>query len=213
MSELASESSVLRDGMSGDWSVLVVEAAAECTSVLARAADRDWSRAAAGLEWTCRETLDHLALGIVGYAGLLIAQPADRYIALFASLDPHAPVAACLEGIRIAGTVLASAVRDAAPGARAWHPWGRSDGPGFAAMGIVELMVHTRDIAGAFAIDWTPPHRLCRPALERLFPEAPTGHDAAATLMWCTGRAALPGHARRRQWQWDGSPRAAGAVA
>lgn len=45
--------------------------------------------------WTCREPLDHLALGLTGYAGLLIARPTDRSITLFTSLDPRAPGPAC----------------------------------------------------------------------------------------------------------------------
>ncbi|TDC83895.1 hypothetical protein E1193_07405 [Micromonospora sp. KC606] len=193
--------------MNGSWPSLVSSAAGECTQVLEKATDQDWSRDATGLEWTCRETLDHVALGVVGYAGLLIAQPTDRYIALFASLDPRAPIPACLEGLRIAGTVLARAVREATPDVRAWHPWGHSDGPGFAAMGIVELVVHTHDIARALELDWTPPDWLCGPAVERLFPDAPAGHTAADTLLWCTGRIALTRLGRRKQWQWNGRVR------
>ncbi|WKX72553.1 hypothetical protein [Streptomyces sp. XD-27] len=195
-----------------DWPALVTATAAECTAVLERGAAAAWSRpAGAGdLDWSCRTTLDHMALGVVGYAGLLIARPTDRYIALFASLDEHAPIPACLEGIRIAATVLASAVREAAPDVRAWHPWGHSDGPGFAAMGVVELTMHTYDIARTLGLGWTPPDELVAPALHRLFPEAPSAavrHGAAQALLWCTGRTALPGLPRRTAWQWHGEVR------
>jgi hypothetical protein len=193
--------------MTGSWPGLVTSAADECARVLEKAAGADWSIEAAGLDWTCRQTLDHVALGVVGYAGLLIARPADRYIALFASLDQQAPIPACLEGIRIAAGMLASAVREAAPGVRAWHPWGHSDGPGFAAMGIVELVVHTYDIARAFDLGWQPPDALCRAAADRLFPDRPAGRGGADTLLWCTGREALPGLGRRREWRWDGTVR------
>ncbi|MGP3986900.1 maleylpyruvate isomerase N-terminal domain-containing protein [Streptomyces sp. 3N207] len=169
------------------WPDLVVEAADECTSILEKGAELDWSRNAAGLEWSCRTTLDHLALGIVGYAGLLIARPADRYITLFASLDAQASIPECLEGVGIAASILASAVREADSDVRAWHPWGHSDGPGFAAMGIVELLVHSDDIARGLGLGWRPPEQLCTHAVRRLFPEAPDGHDAAGTLLWCTG--------------------------
>ncbi|SCG72367.1 maleylpyruvate isomerase N-terminal domain-containing protein [Micromonospora coxensis] len=193
--------------MSDFWPGLVTSAADESVLVLEKAADQDWNTGAADLDWTCRQTLDHLALGIVGYAGLLIARPADRYVTLFASLDEHAPIPACLEGIRIAASILASAVREATPEVQAWHPWGHSDGPGFAAMGIVELAVHTYDIARTFELGWRPPDTLCRAALERLFPDRPAGHSPADTLLWCTGREPLPGLGRRRQWQWDGTVR------
>ncbi|MEU1285618.1 maleylpyruvate isomerase N-terminal domain-containing protein [Kitasatospora sp. NPDC005856] len=192
-----------------DWPGLVIEAAAETTSALDQAASADWSRVPAGSDWTARATLDHLALGLLGYAGLLTARPTDRYITLFGSLDPAAPIVHCLEGLRIAAGLLATTVRDTPPDVRAWHPWGHSDGPGFAAMGIVELLVHGRDLAKAHGLPWRPPDRLAAPALARLFPDAPHGHGSSHTLLWCTGRTALPGHPRRPAdgWSWEGRVR------
>nr|WP_171168800.1 maleylpyruvate isomerase N-terminal domain-containing protein [Streptomyces sp. I05A-00742] len=199
-----------------DWASLVTEAAERSTAFLAEhAADADWSRPAGRLEWSCHGTLDHLALGLVGYAGLLTAKPQDRYITLFASLDPHAPVSARLEGVRIAASLLAATVRSAAPDDRAWHPWGHSDGPGFAAMGVVETVVHTHDIATGLGLGWTPPDGLAGPALDRLFPDVPPGDAASApgrTLLLSTGRIARPGEGHRTGWQWDGTVRRAGGV-
>ncbi|MFK4182972.1 maleylpyruvate isomerase N-terminal domain-containing protein [Streptomyces sparsogenes] len=188
------------------WSQLLSAAADECLAVLRTAADRDWSRPAQGLEWTCRGTLDHLALGLVGYTGLLVARPQDRYITLFASLDAQAPVPACLEGIGIASSLLASTVRDTAAEVRAWHPWGHSDAGGFAAMGITELVVHTYDITRALGLSWAPPDGPSGAVLARLFPDAPAGYGPSDTLLWATGRFALPGHPRRTEWQWHGTP-------
>ncbi|MDT0452085.1 maleylpyruvate isomerase N-terminal domain-containing protein [Streptomyces hesseae] len=193
--------------MTINWPELVTAAAADSTAALEKGAGQDWSRRATELDWNCRETLSHIALGVVGYAGLLIAQPTDRYITLFSSIDSHAPVPAALEGIRIAGRLLSTTVRDAAPEVRAWHPYGHSDGPGFAAMGVLEMVVHSRDIALTLGIDWTPADELCAPVVERLFPDAPTGFGPAETLLWCTGRIALPGLERRVGWRWDGRVR------
>ncbi|MEU0294690.1 maleylpyruvate isomerase N-terminal domain-containing protein [Streptomyces microflavus] len=193
--------------MTLSWPDLVRTAADESTAVLEKGADKNWSRRAGDLDWSGRETLSHIALGVVGYAGLLIARPADRYITLFSSIDSHAPAPAALEGIRIAGTLLASTVRDTEPEARAWHPYGHSDAAGFAAMGVLELVVHGRDIARGLDIDWTPPAELCAPVVERLFPDAPTGHDPVDTLLWCTGRAELAGLPRQSGWRWDGNVR------
>ncbi|MFE8963741.1 hypothetical protein [Streptomyces iakyrus] len=76
-------------------------------------------------------------------------------------------------------------------------------------MGVLELVVHGRDIAQAVGVDYTPSDALAAPVVERLFPDAPTGHAPADTLLWCTGRAALPGLPRRGAWRWDGRVRQA----
>ncbi|GGU00889.1 maleylpyruvate isomerase N-terminal domain-containing protein [Actinomadura citrea] len=189
------------------WTGLLRATADECLDLLSGAAGSDWTRPAHDLDWTCRETLDHLALGLIGYAGLLIARPSDRYIALFASLDAGAPIPACLEGIGIATSLLASAVRETPADARAWHPWGHSDRTGFAAMGITELVCHTYDIAHALGVRWTPPDEASAAVLDRLFPDAPTAHAPSDALLWCTGRVPLPERPRQANWQWNGTVR------
>lgn len=189
------------------WTGLLAAATDDCLAVLLKGADQDWSRPAGDLDCTCRQTLDHLALGLIGYTGLLIARPDDRYITLFASLDPQASVPACLDGLRIAASLLTSTVRDTTADARAWHPWGHSDATGFAAMGITELAVHTYDITRTLGLPWAPPDDLSTAVLARLFPDAPSGHSPSDALLWCTGRIPLPGLPRRADWQWDGTVR------
>jgi hypothetical protein len=51
-----------------------------------------------------------------------------------------------LESVDIA-TLLSLTVRASGPEVRAYHSWGTSDAAGFAAMGAVEILVHTYDIA------------------------------------------------------------------
>ncbi|MFH8759469.1 maleylpyruvate isomerase N-terminal domain-containing protein [Streptomyces atroolivaceus] len=189
------------------WTGLLTAAADTCLAALLDGAGQDWSRPAHGLDWSCRRTLDHLALGLTGYTGLLVARPDDRYITLFASLDPQAGIPDCLDGLRIATSLLASTVGVTTADARAWHPWGHSDAGGFAAMGITELTVHTYDITRALGLPWTPPDSLSAAVLARLFPTAPSGHSPSDTLLWCTGRIPLPGLSRRTDWQWDGTVR------
>lgn len=189
------------------WTDLLAAATEDSLAALEEAAGRDWSRPAHGLDWTCRQTLDHLALGLTGYAGLLIARPADRYITLFASLDPQASIPDCLDGLRIAATFALSAIRDTPPEVRAWHPWGTSDAAGFAAMAVTELALHTYDITRALGVPWAPPETTCAAVLARLFPDAPSGHSPSGTLLWCTGRAPLAGLPRRVEWRWDGTVR------
>jgi hypothetical protein len=73
-------------------------------------------------------------------------------------------------------------------------------------MGIVEVLVHTFDIAEGLDLSWRPPPDLCSPALARLFPEAPRGAPAEV-LLWCTGRASLGDRPRQAGWRWDSSVR------
>ncbi|WP_424210808.1 maleylpyruvate isomerase N-terminal domain-containing protein [Streptomyces sp. BI20] len=193
--------------MTISWSELVRTAAEESTAALEKGADRNWSGTAGDLQWSARETLSHIALGVVGYAGLLIARPTDRYITLFGSIDSQAPAPAALEGIRIAGTLLATTVDTTPEEVRAWHPYGHSDRTGFAAMGALELLVHGRDIARGLDLDWSIPDELAAPVVSRLFPDAPTGHAPTDTLLWCTGRVALPDLPRRNGWRWNGEVR------
>lgn len=188
------------------WPDLVIDAADEALAVLAKGLDQDWSRLAGDTSWTCRDLLDHITLGVTGYAGLLIAQPVDRYIALRTGNDPHSAIPERLESIRIAATLLAHTVRATGPQVRAFHTWGTSDAAGFAAMGAVEILVHTHDLVRTLDIEWSPPDGLAGPVAQRLFPNGPDGHPAGAALLWGTGRIALPGHPQlpRGGWQWFG---------
>jgi len=71
---------------------------------------------------------------------------------------------------------------------------------------VVETLVHTHDVASGLGLEWAPPADLCERALARLFPDAPPGGDRWQTLLWATGRAALPDRPRRETWRWDGTP-------
>ena len=73
-----------------------------------------------------------------------------------------------------------------------------TDPSGFAAMGVNEILMHTRDITEGLGIPWYPPESLCMAVLARL-PDAPVG-DPVQALLWCTGRADLPGYPRVTSW-------------
>jgi hypothetical protein len=168
--------------------------------------DRDWSRPAGSLDWSCWRTGVHVADSYVAQAAQMLGQPDDSWLPFELTVSDTATtgqllavIGACADVLRCAGTL-------ADPANRSWHPWGVADPIGWLAMGVVEGLVHTHDIAAGLGTDWRPPADLCPPLLDRLFPDAPHG-DPSEVLLWCTGRAAMPDRPRLAAWRWDSSVR------
>jgi hypothetical protein len=188
-------------------------------TTLRTAESADWDVPAGTLSWTCWETAEHLADDYFAYAAQLGAPTPDREVpfswvarrdggpANVTFADRSAGVCGLLEVLRACGALLVAMVRTTPDTVRSHHGYGASDPAGFAAMGIVEALVHTHDIASGLGLPWTAPDELCDRVLRRLFPDAPTGNDRWPTLLWATGRAELPGHPRLTSWRWSGAPR------
>jgi hypothetical protein len=189
---------------------------------LTAAAERDWQLPAAGLEWTCWETVEHMADDLFAYAAQLApARPSttthvpigwrrnrEGGPALTIYGDPAAGQAGLVQTLEACGAMLAVMVDGVPPDRLSFHTYGASDASGFAAMGVVEVLVHMHDVAAALDLPWNPPADLCAGALARLFPDVPTtGGDPWPTLLWATGRTTLPGLDVRASWRWDGTPR------
>lgn len=184
------------------------------------AIDRDWQVPAAGLTWSCAETVDHMSDDLFAYAAQIsLATPSltthvpfgwqrrEGGPPLTIYTDPSAGPAGMLQVLESCGALLAAMVAVAPPDRMSFHSYGPSDPSGFAAMGVVEVLAHMHDVAGALKLDWAPPADLCAAALRRLFPQAPTDADPWTALLWCTGRTDLPGRPAPVTWKWDGSPR------
>lgn len=190
-------------------------------AVLREAPPAAWDRKAGSLEWDCWETAEHLADDLFFYAVQLGPQrpPLDTHVpfalsrkrpggpANFTFADREAGPAGLLQVLEASGALLVAMVRTTPHRVRSHHAWGVSDPEGFAAMGVVETLVHTHDLAEGLGLTWSPPAELCSRVLARLFREAPESADHWLTLLWATGRAELPGHARLSTWRWDGTPR------
>ncbi|MFI9624078.1 VOC family protein [Streptomyces sp. NPDC052042] len=179
----------------------------------------DWRSPAGSLEWDCWETAEHLSDDLFSYAAQLGTRtPSSAYVpyrwaadreggptnAVFA--DRSGGPVGLLSTLEASGALLAAMVRTASPEARAYHPAGVSDPEGFAAMGVVETLVHAYDLAAGLGVPWTPPADLCDRVLARLFPDAPEDADRWAVLLWATGRAELPGRGRLDSWRWYSAP-------
>ncbi|MDQ0989588.1 maleylpyruvate isomerase N-terminal domain-containing protein [Streptomyces sp. V3I7] len=189
--------------------------------ILRDAPPAGWGGKAGSLEWDCWETVEHLAGDFLFYAVQLGPQspPLDTHVPFalrqkrpegppnFIFAEHDAGPAGLLQVLEASGALLVAMVRTTPQRVRAYHASGVSDPEGFAAMGVVETLVHTHDLAEGLGLAWTPPSDLCSRVLARLFPEAPQGADPWLTLLWATGRAELPGHPRLTTWRWDSTPR------
>jgi hypothetical protein len=184
-------------------------------------ADADWDALAGDLIWTCWETAEHLIDDLLFYAGAIA--PAHPWTHTYMPLEgeqrreggPHNAVSAerdsGTEGLfhllEVGAGLLSAQVAVKPPEVRAFHSHGVSDPEGFAAMGVVETLVHAHDIGLGLGIDFTPPADLCDRVLGRLFPDAPADTHRWQTLLWATGRADLPGHGRvEGRWRWHAAP-------
>ncbi|MFC4563179.1 hypothetical protein ACFO4E_15040 [Nocardiopsis mangrovi] len=215
--ETSSSSAPARPPVTADDVDLAVRLAVDA---LGRAPGPAWERKAGTLEWDCRETVEHLADDLFAYAAQLGPRtpPVDRYVPVATgSRRPggpantiHAERAAGPEGLmqvlEANGALLAAMVRTTPPRVRAFHTHGVSDPEGFAAMGVVETLVHTHDIAEGLGLAWNPPAGLCSRVLARLFPDAPAGTGPWPALLWSTGRTDLPGRPRLTAWTWHAAP-------
>jgi uncharacterized protein (TIGR03083 family) len=180
---------------------LVTSVTGETRAALAPFLDADWSVPAPGLEWSCREVAAHLADSYFAHAARVVAQPTEWFVPAGVVVDEPQDPAQLLDVIDACAGLLRAAAMSADPASRAWHVWGASDPAGSVAMGAAEGLVHTWDVSSGLGGDWRPPAELCRPVVDRLFPDAPDG-DAGDALLWCTGRIALPDRPRQERWRW-----------
>ncbi|MFI2211571.1 hypothetical protein [Streptomyces sp. NPDC020141] len=202
-----------------------VEYAVRLAATALRGAESpDWDARAGSLEWSCWETVEHLADDLFAYAAQLGPEspPLDAHVPIvWERKRPGGPAnvifadrttgtAGLVQVLEACGALLAAIVRTKPPAVRSHHVFGAADPEGFAAMGIVETLVHTHDVAEGLGIAWTPDAALCARVLNRLFPHAPADADPWTALLWATGRAELPGRARLTSWRWYGAPAADG---
>jgi hypothetical protein len=178
-----------------------------CVAALRPALKEDWSILAHGLEWSCRQTLDHISDALDYYATNMGAEPPQ---------SPHgpygergdAPIADLLATVEPLADLVAEVASGLPPETRIPHMWGPTDPEGILAMGIVELLVHTRDIGQAMGIEIDDPaaDRLAVRALGRLFPGSPEGPTPVGALLFATGRIALPNRPELTSWRWRCAP-------
>jgi len=173
-------------------------------AALARLTTEDWSVPAANVDWTCRETLEHICS--LGYGPQLAAR-AQSFRPLALTVASGAPLDDLLWTMRVMSLILAEVARATPPEARAYHPAGMADASGFVAMGMDELLVHTHDIATGLGAAFDPDDALVRVVLDRLFPWWPRSDEPWPALLWANGRGSLGGApAVGAAWLWHCAP-------
>jgi hypothetical protein len=185
-------------------------AASASVAALAGYTDLDWQQVpAAGLEWSCWQTALHMVDALYFYAMQVVYGQLDDYLCTELALDDSASPPRLLAALSAHADLLYRIARSADPAGRAHHNYGVSDPAGFAAMGVVETLIHTFDVVRGLnpADPWRPTAELAAPVLARLFPHAPGG-DPVDVLLYCCGRAPLGDLPRQTEWQWDGTVRA-----
>ncbi|MFD2080968.1 hypothetical protein SAMN05421678_104352 [Actinopolymorpha cephalotaxi] len=201
--------------------------AADVESVVAYAADtlgeamgQDWKVPAGELEWTCWETLEHTADDLFAYAAQLGPRrpPLDTHVPFICEprreggpastifAEPAAGNAGLVQVLEASGAFLAAMVKTVPSTVRAHHIFGIADPEGFAAMGIVEVLVHMYDVTAGLGLTWEPDPDLCARVLTRLFPDVERGDDPWTAMLWATGRTSLPGKAKLDRWRWYAAP-------
>lgn len=187
----------------------VRQAVTHSLAVLRGATDRDWEGTKAGrLDWSCRETAEHIASVLIAYAGQLAGRATTVWVPFEIDMSECEDNTDLLHVIETTGELLAATVRVTPREVRAFHPypfrW--ADREGFAAMGVAEVLLHTYDIAEGLALPssaYVPPVELCESVLARLFPHVRPGDDPWTTLLWATGRGEQAGRAPVTEWRWN----------
>lgn len=182
------------------------EAVAGSVGTLRGGVDRGWSVPAGPLTWSCHATAVHVGDCLLGYAVQLAYQARERYVPFESAIASGAGPTDVLEYVSAAGATMVAVLRAAPPDARAWHPYGTADGEGWAAVSIVETVVHTDDVAAGLGLPYAPDEAVCARVVDRLVPGTPPDRSGWARLRWATGRLDLPGHPRPESWRWHSAP-------
>jgi len=182
-----------------------------------RIPDDGWAAQAAGLDWTCRETVAHILDDLGSYAMLLSgAHRHEGYTPLMEFTpvpgrtegtfwpEEEGGTQAILDCLGDVGGLLVAVIATAPADRIGWHPFGDPDRTALAAMGITELVLHTHDILTAHDMDYRGPEGPVSKSLDRIFPHATTTRtqDSWHDLLTATGRTA---ETRGIPWRWNSS--------
>ena len=124
--------------------------------------DRDWSRPAGTLDWSCRRTADHVADTLLAPAFFLASRRQDDYPPYgVATAGPSADPAILVEAVQTAARILGAVVAVTDPDVTAviWRrPAPERRGPAdFVPRGGLELALHAHDVCAGIGVEFRPP--------------------------------------------------------
>ena len=187
--------------------VEVLEAADAVIALLSPTTAGSWSQGVPELDFTVATVIAHAAEVCLWYAIDLSSAGIDLVTVEHHVHADRGDAALLLENLRTYAQICAASV-DASPAdRRGYHPMGRADRSGFAAMACDELLVHGDDAARGLGLDFLPPAALCERVVRRLFPWIEPGDDPWTMLRYANGRIALePDRPRLQGWAWHCAP-------
>jgi hypothetical protein len=182
--------------------------------VLDAGRDGDWTAKAGDLDWSCWETVEHLADDWFDYAAQLGVPGEDRVPFEAEARTPDGPpntiraeqdegVDGLIAVCRSTAFLHAAVVRAVPPSARDHHVYGVADPEASAAMGVIEGLLHAHDVAQGLGVPFTGDADLAERVLHRLLPDVERTDDPWADLLWASGRLDTPDRPRRTDWRWS----------
>jgi hypothetical protein len=124
--------------------------------------ERDWSVQAGTLEWTCRQTVDHMVDCVFSYAMQVAGRVQGEFLP-FAELhaEPEASNRDLLAGLGAVGQILHDVVFCAPAGTTASDGLVSLDLGDWCARAAYELALHAHDVIVGLGAEWELPGGLC----------------------------------------------------
>lgn len=124
-------------------------------ATLSEVAEQDWSVAAGTLEWSCRQTVDHMIDCVFSYAMQVAARAPSGFLP-FGELHATADASNrdLITGLRAVGQLFQDVVTNAPSGTTASDGVLSLDVGDWCARAAYELAVHTHDIASGAGLSW-----------------------------------------------------------
>lgn len=170
----------------------------QCVTPLRSATDGDWSVRAGTLEWTCRQTVDHVTDCIFSYA----LQIAGRVRGDFLRLEqlhaqPDADPTDLVDSLEAVGRMFAAVVEEAPPKTISSDGYFDLSLTDWVARALNELLLHTYDVLSGLGVRFAPSTEICAfvlqtPALWMYDRADRTAADAWRTMCAASGRPDSP---------------------